>query len=131
MTVAFPVKAPNLISPNGGLNPSRESASSCVIGGRLRTEGGSEGERREREQIEGERREREREGRRGERGRGVTEGAGRDERGRTEGEGGARKHKGKEDGKRVSEDVGEEREERLKQMKDGTAYSPFPIVENM
>lgn len=35
MTVAFPVKGPNFISLKGGLNPSNESASSCVIGGRL------------------------------------------------------------------------------------------------
>lgn len=38
ITVAFPVKGPNLISPKGGLNPSRVRASSCVIGGRLRRE---------------------------------------------------------------------------------------------
>ena len=33
--VAFPVKGPNLISPNGGLNPSMFSASSWLRGCKL------------------------------------------------------------------------------------------------
>ena len=33
--VAFPVKGPNLISPNGGLNPSIFSASSWLRGCKL------------------------------------------------------------------------------------------------
>ena len=49
ITVAFPVKGPNFISPNGGLNPNKERASSCVIGGRLgEREGGREERGRER-----------------------------------------------------------------------------------
>ena len=67
MTVAFPVKGPNFISPNGGLNPNNESASSCVIGGRLGEKGERERkgyhiereEREEREREEREERERE------------------------------------------------------------------------
>lgn len=31
----FPVNGPNLISPNGGLNPKNNKASSWVIGERL------------------------------------------------------------------------------------------------
>ena len=62
MTVAFPVKGPNFISPNGGLNPNNESASSCVIGGRLGEKGERERkgyhiEREEREEREREERE--------------------------------------------------------------------------
>jgi len=35
MSVAFPVKGPNLISPNGGLNVRAVNASSWVIGCKL------------------------------------------------------------------------------------------------
>ena len=72
MTVAFPVKGPNFISPNGGLNPNNESASSCVIGGRLGEKGERERkgygiEREEREEREREEREEREKKERGER----------------------------------------------------------------
>ena len=55
MTVALPVKGPNLISAKGCLNPSNVRASSCVIGGRLCVrEGEKEEEREEGREGEGE-----------------------------------------------------------------------------